>query len=281
MINEAEITDRTGIVYLRRGVGTPIGEVLGGTINLLNPTFSWAGTGEVIRPKPNVQPSFSQGLLPSNLLSTTTGSELHDLFAGLLVLLVLEIAFDDAVTDYHTRFQIEDSMRAKLRTGSIEQAPSPDTNSASIQAERLREISGLKVERLAEIFGVSRTTYYKWLAGFPLHDVHREHLLEVLSLVEEAAQRLGSPGATNTWLLTPVSPGGKKPIDYLTAQQYNTFRGFLLRVRTGQETFRPLTPSNRTYQKRSPEEVKDSLERLRPRAWRDRDDDANISDEEV
>jgi len=44
-------------------------------------------------------------------------------------------------------------------------------------AERLREISGLKVERLAEIFGVSRTTYYKWISGSPLHDIHREHLL--------------------------------------------------------------------------------------------------------
>src|SRR5260370_21278400 len=134
MIKEAGITDRTGIVYLRRGVGTPIGEVLGGTVNLLNPTFSWAGTGEVIRPKPNVQPSFSQGLLPSNLLSTTTGSELHDLFAGLLVLLVLAIVFDDAVTDYHARFQIEDSMRVKLPTGRASQISSPDTKSASILA---------------------------------------------------------------------------------------------------------------------------------------------------
>ena len=141
-----------------------------------------------------------------------------------------------------------------------------------IQAERLREISGLKVERLAEIFGVTRTTYYKWLSGSLLHDVHREHLLEVLSLVEEAAQRLGSPGATNTWLLTPVSPGGKKPIDYLTAQQYNTFRGFLLRAQAGREVFRPLAPSRLVYRERSREDIEDARERLRPRAWRYEDD---------
>lgn len=141
-----------------------------------------------------------------------------------------------------------------------------------IQAERLREISGLKVERLAEIFGVSRTTYYKWLSGSLLDDGHREHLLEVLSLVEEAAQRLGSPGATNTWLLTPVSPGGKKPIDYLTAQQYNTFRGFLLRAQAGREVFRPLAPSRLVYRERSREDIEDARERLRPRAWRYEDD---------
>jgi transcriptional regulator with XRE-family HTH domain len=141
-----------------------------------------------------------------------------------------------------------------------------------IQAERLREISGLKVERLAGIFGVSRTTYYKWLSGSPLHDPHWEHLLEVLSLVEEAAQRLGSPGTTNTWLLTPVSPEGKKPIDYLTAQQYNTFRGFLLRVQAGREAVRPLAPSHLVYRERSREDIEDARERLRPRVWRYEDD---------
>jgi len=135
-----------------------------------------------------------------------------------------------------------------------------DSNSASIQAERLREISGLKVERLAEIFGVSRTTYYKWMSGSPLHDVHREQLLEVLSLVEEAVQRLGSPDATNTWLLTPVSPGGKNPIDYLATREYSTFHGFLLHIRTGRETFQPLTPSSRVRRERS-------RERLRLRIW--------------
>ncbi|SRR6266516_6787437 len=88
-----------------------------------------------------------------------------------------------------------------------------------------------------------------------------EHLLEVLPLLEEATQRLGSPAATKTWLLTP---GGKTPLDYLIARQYTTFRGFLLRVRSGQEVFRPLKPSNRIYRQRPPEEIKAELERLNP-----------------
>ncbi len=91
-----------------------------------------------------------------------------------------------------------------------------------------------------------------------------EHLLEVLPLLEEATQRLGSPTATKTWLLTPVTPGGKTPLDYLAARQYTIFCGFLLRVRTGQEAFRLLKPSNRIYRKRPSEEIKAALERLNP-----------------
>ncbi len=107
-------------------------------------------------------------------------------------------------------------------------------------------------------------------------DIHKfeshEHLLEVLPLLEEAIERLGSPTATNTWLLTPVSPGGKKPIDYLETRQYSIFRGFLLRQRTGREVSRPLAPSKRVYRELSREEVEDARERLKPRAWIDEDD---------
>ncbi len=278
MLKEAEITNSTSAVYFIDNLDSSIGPALGGTLNLVNPTFSWAATGEDTRTKPHTQPKISRGLLPYQLLSRTTGSELNDIQA-LLLLLVLLVVSNRVLTEYDATFQIEASVQTKFHRKAVDQSLPSDLNSASTQAERLREISGLKIERLAEIFGVSRTTYYKWMSGSPLHDIHREHLLEVLSLLEEASQRLGSPGATNTWLLTPVSPGEKKPIDYLTTQEYFIFRGFLLRVRTGREIFRPLAPSNRTYKERSPEEVESSLERLRPRAWRD-DDISDLDDEE-
>jgi len=106
------------------------------------------------------------------------------------------------------------------------------------------------------------------LNSFDMHTFESyEHLLEVLPLLEEATQRLGSPTATKTWLLTPLSPGGKTPLDYLAARQYTIFRGFLLRVRTGQEAFRPLKPSNRIYRERPPEEIKAALKRLNPGIW--------------
>lgn len=91
-----------------------------------------------------------------------------------------------------------------------------------------------------------------------------EQLLEVYPLLEEATQRLGSPTATKTWLLTPVTPGGKTPLEYLAARQYTIFLGFLLHVRTGQEVFRPLEPSTRIYQERPLDEIKAELERLNP-----------------
>lgn len=282
MLNVAEISNQTGIMYMREGPYpyNNFGAVFGGTVNLLNPTFSWTATGEDIRPKPDVQPKISQSLLPYKLLSATTESELHEISVLLLVLLLLAVASDRVVTDYHATFEFKNWMQTKYHTGQLDLASTLDTNSASFQAERLREISGLKVERLAEIFNVSRTTYHKWISGSPPHDAHRENLLEVLALMEETVQRLGSTNATSTWLLSPVSPGGKKPIDYLVSREYTVFRGFLLRVRTGREMFRPLTPSNRTYKERSSEEVKDALERLRPRAWRD-DDLSDTDGEEV
>ena len=271
MLNQAEITDQTGIVYLGESLYAPNSIVPGSQIILHSLSFLQLRTGEDIRPKPGTQPQVSSDLLLYQLLSRTTGSELHDIQA-LLLLLALLVASDRVLTTYHAAFQIKDSMQAKLRAKPANRTVSSGVNLVSVQAERLREISGLKVERLAEIFGVSRTTYYKWLSGSPLHDIHREHLLEVLPLMEEVANRLGSPIATNNWLLTPVSPGGKKPIDYLAMRQYSIFRGFLLQVRTAREIFRPLPSSSRVHQELSREEAEDARERLRPRAWRDEDD---------
>jgi transcriptional regulator with XRE-family HTH domain len=130
-------------------------------------------------------------------------------------------------------------------------------------AEHLQAISGLSIEHLAEIFGVSRTTYHKWLAGSPLHDTHREHLLEVLPLVEEASQRLGSPSALSAWLLTPVTPGGKKPIEYLSTRQYDIFRGFLLRG-IDQNLLHPPTPLKFVYRERPYQQRADILRQLHP-----------------
>ena len=100
--------------------------------------------------------------------------------------------------------------------------------------QRLRDLTHLTVNRLAAIFGVSRQAYYKWLTGYFSHSSHYEHMLEVLPLIEETSQRLGLPNTVRIWLLTPTTPGGKKPIEYLTEREYNTFRGFLLQERTGQ-----------------------------------------------
>jgi len=277
MIKEAEILDPTGVMYMQQNPYSHFGPVLADSINVYNPAFSHMATGEDMRFPSQEQMEISPSLLPYHFLSMTTGSELSDVD----IVIVVDKISEGITTDCHITFECKGRTRAKSDVRARDQRLFSATNSASVQAERLREISGLTIERLAEIFGVSRTTYHKWISGSPLHDTHREHLLEVLPLIEEAAQRLGSPNTTSTWLLTPVSPDGKKPIDYLATREYTLFRGFLLRVRTTQEMFRPLTPSHRVHKERSPAEVKDALERLRPRAWRDDDDESNISGEEV
>jgi transcriptional regulator with XRE-family HTH domain len=276
MSKEAEILDPTGVMYVQENPYNALSAAPARAINVHNPAFSHTGTGEDTGFSSQEQPEISPSLLRYHFLSMTTGCELSDVD----IVVVVEKISECITTDYHITFECKSWPRARSEVQPRDLRWSSDTNSASMQAERLREISGLTIERLAEICDVSRTTYHKWISGSPLHDTHREHLLEVLPLMEEAAQRLGSPNATSTWLLTPVSPGGKKPIDYLAAREYALFRGFLLRVRTGQEMFRPLTPSNHIYKERSPEEVKDALERLRPRAWRDSDMDTSDTDGE-
>lgn len=267
MIREAEITEKTGIMYLREETDTYAGTVFG-TVNFLDPTFSLSRTGEHTRPEPDIHFELPQNALPYKLLSTTTGSELQDVAASLLALLLLTVA-GSAATDYHTTFEVKSSLPKHVYSTPVEQTATTGENTVSTPAERLREASGLKVERLAEIFGVSRTTYHKWIAGSRIRDEHRAHLLEVLSLIDEANQRLGGSIATSNWLLTPVIPGGKKPVDYLAAREYTSFRGFLLRTRTGREVFRPLAPTHRVHIERSQEEFADALEQLRPRTWPD------------
>lgn len=268
MIKEAEILDPTGVIYVQENPYNALSAVLARSINVHNPAFSHRRTGEDTRFASQEYTEISPSLLPYHFLSMTTGCELP----GIDIVVVVEKISEHMTTDFHIRFECKSWMQARSDVKSREQKWSSDTHTASIQAERLREISGLTIERLAEIFDVSRTTYHKWISGSPPHDAHREHLLEVLPLMEEAAQRLGSPNSTSTWLLTPVSPGEKKPVDYLAAREYALFRGFLLHIRTGQEMFRPLTPSSRIRKERSPEEIKAALERLRPRAWRDDED---------
>jgi len=86
------------------------------------------------------------------------------------------------------------------------------------------------MEQLSGLFGMSRQGMYKWLHGDGVRMAHREHVLEVSTLLDEAKERMGD--TLTNWLLTPVLPGGKKPVDLLRERDYTTFRGFLFHERT-------------------------------------------------
>src|SRR6266571_9121383 len=71
MLTAVEIADRTDIVYWREDLASSVG-MPGGTVNLLNPMFSFTGTGYYTSPEPNIQPKFFQEPLFFQLPSTTT-----------------------------------------------------------------------------------------------------------------------------------------------------------------------------------------------------------------
>ncbi len=139
--------------------------------------------------------------------------------------------------------------------------------------QQIRTDSGLTIRQLADIFHVSRQMVHRWLAGEGYRMAHREHVLEVGVLIQEAKERLGSSSAVCDFLLTPSFPGGKKPITYLAEKRYDVFCGFLLHERTGRESIVPLQPSGRVYRERPREEIEDALHRLRPPAFPEDDED--------
>lgn len=138
MISEAEITEKTGIIYRREETDPYAGTVFG-TVNLLDPAFSFAGTGEDTRSKPHVHPQLPQNVVPYQLLSTTTGSELEDVFAASLALLFATVS-GSATTDYHAVLEIKSSLPENTSGNPIEQAAITGRNTAVVQAEYLREI---------------------------------------------------------------------------------------------------------------------------------------------
>jgi|SRR5450755_304567 hypothetical protein len=264
MLREADLsTNYTGFGYLQEEIKDFVGVPSSTTSNSFTSTYSRRDVVRDLKPSLNRQLTSYPAVLFNEFNLEATGSELP----GLSPLFALFESQQVAETDYRITY-----VATKLPLKAYISVSSPEIPLSETPAEQLRAISGLEVEPLANIFGVSRTTYHKWINGsFPTRK-HREHLLEVLSNVQIAVQRLGSQNATTNWLLTPLSATGKKPIEYLTMGQYSLFRGFLLRVRTGQELVRPLPPSNRIYQKFSKEVVEDTLQRLRPRARVEEDD---------
>lgn len=264
MLKEAElITTYTGIDYLKEDIIAFSDAYTSTSSSSLNPVQTRREVVRESRPSLGIQSDLYSSPLLNEFTLQTTGNELSDFFF-LVALFGSQIT---AITDYRITYS-----PIRLPAKRFYHVLSDETLSAKTPAERLRAISGLEVEPLANIFKVSRATYHKWINGSAPNRKHREHLLEVLSHIEKATQRLGSQSATTNWLLTPISATGKKPIDYLTMRQYAIFRGFLLNARTGQEVIRPPNPSNRVYREFSKEDVESALERLRPRAWVEDDD---------
>jgi hypothetical protein len=127
--------------------------------------------------------------------------------------------------------------------------------------ENIRAASGLPLNRVSDLLGVSRPTLYKWREGITPRGRAREHLFRTAQLLEDAAGRLGDAASVSSWLLTPISSSGQTPFELLRDKRYDMFRGFLLRKRTSDTEGKKLLRARHPVE---PDRVQKSLEQLKP-----------------
>ncbi|HEX5415901.1 MAG TPA: hypothetical protein VFZ25_09560 [Chloroflexota bacterium] len=254
---------------LQAGTGT-------GTIKIVEAAGrgQWAPTGlnlltNGLNSWPEIVFRESALFLLTGVATATTVTPLNDLTATLRAYLQAGDFPNRSETGYRLELRVEEWPRSVwfVARQQIQEQPGGE-------AARLRQISGLDVEELAGIFGISRTAYHAWITGTAPRTGRHEHLLEVLALVEEASRRLGNQSATKTWLRSPVAPAGPTPLDLLHERDYDLFRGALLRTPTGREAIRLLQQPKHRGRTVPREELEDGLRRLRGRAWGD-DPDAD------
>ena len=146
--------------------------------------------------------------------------------------------------------------------------PTPEASAAS----RIREISGLEADKIADLLGVTRQGFYAWLGGTKPRGKRRDHLMQVLHIMEEVARRRGGPRETAAWLMTPSAASNRVPCELLKAHEYDLCRSLLTRSTTPRPALRP--PRKRL----APGQLREAVDRLTSRAAGD-DDNDNLEDE--
>lgn len=142
-------------------------------------------------------------------------------------------------------------------------------------AARIRELTGLQIEKLAELFGVSRGAYYNWLSGTRPRGDHRDRLLFAQQLLEEAARILGEPREVGAWLISPSPASGRVPIDLLKNGQYDLCRSLLTRSGVKRKAL-PV----RTKRRLGGEDLRAEMRRISPAPAIEDIDDPVPSDED-
>lgn len=189
---------------------------------------------------------------------TGYGQTLQPLIGSLLIVLTgPNCSHSSATTSY--------SGPATLEQFPITSAQETSRLSSAAPLARLKEISGLDIPQLCTMLGISRTTYHKWLKGTSPRGKNQKHLLQVLSLIEEAANRFENRKMLANWLFTPISAGGRNPADILASKQYSTFLGCLLKRQAPKERPRRLFARRRLTK----DQLRDELESFNPRPFSD------------
>ncbi|ACL63392.1 hypothetical protein A2cp1_0031 [Anaeromyxobacter dehalogenans 2CP-1] len=129
---------------------------------------------------------------------------------------------------------------------------------------RLVTLTGLEMERIASLLGVSRTTLYAWRDGSKPRGSKRDHLLQVVAVIEEVARRFGEPRTVAAWLLTPSPASNLMPFDVIRERRYELCRGMLTRRRTA----RPTLPQ-RAPRRLSATQLREGLDRMSAKPFAD------------
>jgi hypothetical protein len=128
----------------------------------------------------------------------------------------------DGMVDPNT---IHVSTRQGLNTGISFALDELDKNEDLNLPQMVREISGLPVDMLADLVGVSRAAYHKWLAS---GGVKSENVAQLTKLLDTFQTLQNLPIPDLRVFLESVGPSGK-PLDLLASGDAHTVIGLALR----------------------------------------------------
>lgn len=108
---------------------------------------------------------------------------------------------------------------------SILVSPAPAPVGPHIEAIRwMKDATGLPLERVAALLGVTRQALYLWERGEPISDGNRRRLLTVRDVLERTQARNPSPAELAAWLDTPRGPDARTPAELLEAGEIDRAR---------------------------------------------------------
>lgn len=137
-----------------------------------------------------------------------------------------------------TQYDVDVSFPEEYPRGASVVVVSPGTTEvvAEHPAAALRELTQLPVERLADVFGVSRVTYYNWMSGKPIALDNLARLKTIVALLKQAKSFLHLQARDfGRWLITPVGPSGDSPLDFLREGADARVRALAMRIPMPQE----------------------------------------------
>lgn len=111
----------------------------------------------------------------------------------------------------------------------VDEAPPPTlvVRPVDAPAQKLRTLTTLRVNGIAEMFKVSRATIHSWLNGTTPRGARRAQLLKAVQWLAQAREKFASAEQLTDWLLTPVSAGEPRPLDLISSNDWYALKGLL------------------------------------------------------